>query len=93
MKVKRWVKRQKLVKNCDSEISDATLSHKIKTEGQKLLYNCDFVSDAPFAQNDGRTSRTEVKLRLCNVTKFLCGKVSLSKTFSVQTFLRKNLCV
>ena len=60
------VGRQKLRKNCDFEVSRATLTHEMDVGRQKLRKNCDFeVSRGnPYARNGRWTSKTEEKLRL-----------------------------
>ena len=60
------VGRQKLRKNCDFEVSIATLSHEMDVGRQKLRKNCDFdlVNRNPYARNGRWTSKTEGKLRL-----------------------------
>ena len=58
------VGRQKLKKNCEFEVSRATLSHEMDVGRQKLKKNCEFeVSRGnPFARNGRWTSKTEEKL-------------------------------
>ena len=43
----------------------ATLSHEMKVDRQKLRKNCEFTcaESNPFARNEGRSSKTEEKLR------------------------------
>ena len=68
------VGRQKLKKNCDFEVSIATLSHEMDVGRQKLKKNCDFElvnRNNPFARNGRWTSKTEEKLRFYLVNRNL----------------------
>ena len=59
------VGRQKLKKNCDFEVSRATLTHEMDVGRQKLRKNCDFYpSRATFSHEmDVKGSSQEVVLR------------------------------
>ena len=65
------VGRQKLRKNCDFEVSIATLSHEMDVGRLKIEEKLRLLSVArnPFARNGHWTSKTEEKLRLLSVAR------------------------
>ena len=92
------VDRQKLWKNCDFTYftcPGATLSHEMRINRQKLWKICAFTFylcwSNPFARNDGRSSKTEVKFRffLCWSNPFARNEGRCAKT---EVKLRFYLC-
>ena len=77
----------KMRKNCDFEVSIATLTHEMEVGRQKTEEKLRFylVNRNPFARNGRWTSKTEEKLRwtLSFLYKCLCVKASVCKSVCV----------